>query len=189
MAVYRYSAANGDRLPDDVVGKDGKPLLSWRVLLLPHLGHDDLYKKFKLDEAWDSTNNLPLVGLMPAVFASSRLPTKEAGHTVYQGFSGPDGLFRTGKEPYLINRVPDGPTLTLLAVESSNPVPWSKPEDIPFDKHKDVPNFGSAYGGRPWAVLLDGKVRVLDLGKIRPDTLKYAINPNDGTVPGDDWKP
>jgi hypothetical protein len=31
--------------------KDGKPLLSWRVAILPYIGHDELYRQFHLDES------------------------------------------------------------------------------------------------------------------------------------------
>src|ERR1700694_3210717 len=58
------------RFPPAVVyGKDGKPLLSWRVLILPHMNQDELYKQFKLDEPWDSANNLPLLAKMPPDYA------------------------------------------------------------------------------------------------------------------------
>ena len=43
--------------------RDGKPLLSWRVHLLPFLAQDPLYGRFKLDEPWDSEHNLKLLEL------------------------------------------------------------------------------------------------------------------------------
>ncbi len=39
----------------------GKPLLSWRVHLLPLLDEQDLYNQFKLNEPWDSPNNIKLL--------------------------------------------------------------------------------------------------------------------------------
>src|SRR5262249_22169179 len=36
-------------LPRDI-SSCGKPLLSWRVAILPFIGQDELYKQFKLDE-------------------------------------------------------------------------------------------------------------------------------------------
>src|SRR5262245_54930051 len=41
------------RLPPAVArSKDGRPLHSWRVLLLPELEYDSLYKQIRLDEPW-----------------------------------------------------------------------------------------------------------------------------------------
>lgn len=51
-------------------GDNGRTLVSWRVHLLPYLGHADLYEQFKLDEPWDSSNNLPLLDKMPDIFRS-----------------------------------------------------------------------------------------------------------------------
>src|SRR5205823_10918869 len=51
--------------------KQGKPLLSWRVHLLPFLEQDNLYKQFHLDEPWDSEHNKKLIARMPPVYRSS----------------------------------------------------------------------------------------------------------------------
>ena len=48
--------------------KDGKPLLSWRVLILPFLDQQALYDQFHLDEPWDSPHNRTLIAKMPAIF-------------------------------------------------------------------------------------------------------------------------
>jgi hypothetical protein len=112
---------------------------------------------------------------------------KRNGYTVYQGFSGPDALFVPGRIGRKIFEVIDGTSFTLLAVEAASAVPWTKPADIPFDATKDPPAFGKPYGQKPLAALLDGRVRVLDLTKIKPQTLKWAINPADGNPLGKDW--
>ena len=47
--------------PDAVRGKDGAPLYSWRVALLPYMEEDPLYRKFHRDEPWDSPHNRTLL--------------------------------------------------------------------------------------------------------------------------------
>ena len=47
--------------PADIRTRDGKPVLSWRVAILPSLGHGELFKEFHLDEPWDSPHNKPLI--------------------------------------------------------------------------------------------------------------------------------
>ncbi len=53
QAIQAYDETNGS-LPPRVMEKDGKPLLSWRVAILPQLKELDLYQQFHLDEPWDS---------------------------------------------------------------------------------------------------------------------------------------
>jgi RNA polymerase sigma factor (sigma-70 family) len=74
-----------------IYGKNGKPLLSWRVELLPFLEQDNLYKQFHLDEPWDSEHNKKLLDKMPDVF---RVPgQKDKSGTFYQVFVGEGTMF------------------------------------------------------------------------------------------------
>jgi hypothetical protein len=187
LAFLNYADATSGQLPRDIADKDGKVLLSWRVQILPYVEQQDLYKKFKLDEPWDSKNNLELVEKMPDVFSSPRVVVKNKGFTVYQGFAGAGALFEPGKKLRFPASIPDGTSNTILAVESSMAVPWTKPTDLPFDVKKDLPDIGKAYGAKPLAVLCDGSVRTLNLKKITPATLKAAITVAGGEVLGVDW--
>jgi hypothetical protein len=186
LALHSFHDVNG-KLTTDILDVAGKPLLSWRVQLLPYLEQDALYKQFKLDEPWDSKNNLPLLEKMPKVLTSPRVKVKKKGYTVYQIFSGPGALFDAGKTKYQLANIPDGTSNTLFAVEATKTVPWTKPIDIPFAKDKDLPDFGKAYGKRPLGSMMDGSVRMLNLEKIKPETLKNAIMPDDGNSLGEDW--
>jgi hypothetical protein len=187
LAVHSYHDAYRE-LPADVLDKAGKPILSWRVKLLPFLEQNNLYMKFKLDEPWDSKNNRPLSEILVKVYMSPRVKVKGTGYTVYQTFFGPGAVFDKGKGKVRFAAITDGLSNTLFAVETSKAVPWTKPADIPFDKDKKVSmDFGKAYDNKPLGALLDGSVRYLDLKKIKPETLKNAIMPNDGNVLGADW--
>ncbi|HEV3237767.1 MAG TPA: DUF1559 domain-containing protein, partial [Gemmataceae bacterium] len=179
--------SNKGQLPHDITDKDGKALLSWRVAILPYLEQDGLHKQFKLDEPWNSESNKKLIEKMPDVFASPRVAVKKKGFTVYQGFAGPGALFETGKVMRFPASIPDGTSNTIMAVESSIAVPWSRPADVPFDIKKDLPDIGKAYSAEPLAVLCDGSVRTLHLKTLSPETFKAAITRNGGEVLGADW--
>ncbi|MBV9126015.1 MAG: DUF1559 domain-containing protein, partial [Planctomycetes bacterium] len=47
--------------PAAICGKDGRPLLSWRVAILPYIEQQNLYNQFRLDEPWDSPTNKKLL--------------------------------------------------------------------------------------------------------------------------------
>jgi hypothetical protein len=123
---------------------------------------------------------------MPELYTSPRVVVKKKGYTVYQGFAGEGALFEPGKKLRITN-ITDGTSNTILAVESSTAVPWSKPADLPFDLKKDLPDIGKAYGNKPLAALCDGSIRTLNLKTLTPDTLKAAITIAGGEVLGADW--
>ncbi len=183
LAIHNYESAYG-HLPHDIVDKNGKPLLSWRVAILPFMEQDNLYKQFKLDEAWDSENNTKWSQVMIKVYLSpeATLPAKpEWGLTSYRGISGPGAAFETGKKLKFVD-FSDGTSNTIMAIETDELVPWAKPGDFPFDPKKALPKIVPP-GSKPvfQALLGDGSVRA-----IRPTldekTLKAAFTRNGGEV-------
>src|SRR5438093_7201056 len=69
LAMHNYHDTYGHLPPAALKNKKGKPLLSWRVALLPFVEEDKLYKEFRLDEPWDSAHNKKLLAKMPKLFA------------------------------------------------------------------------------------------------------------------------
>ena len=57
LAFHNYLSANNAFPKAAITDKQGKPLLSWRVAILPYIDQRDLYNKFKLDKPWDSPHN------------------------------------------------------------------------------------------------------------------------------------
>jgi hypothetical protein len=89
--MHNYHDTFGFFPASAIYSKDGKPLLSWRVALLPFLNHDNLYKQFHLDEPWDSEHNKKLLDKMPDIF---RVPgQKDKSGTYYQVFVGESTMF------------------------------------------------------------------------------------------------
>ena len=181
LAMHSYHDANGTLPPAAIVNKKGKPLLSWRVAVLPYLEQNALYKQFKLDEPWDSENNLPLSKITIKVYTDPRVPA-EPGMTYYKVFVGKDAGFPPLRGRRL-TEITDGTSNTLLAVAAGDPVPWSKPEDFEYDKDKPLPDLS-----KPFPVVvtayMDGSVRVISPEALRQNKnlLRMLIDPADGMV-------
>ncbi|HEY1065426.1 MAG TPA: DUF1559 domain-containing protein [Pirellulales bacterium] len=164
----------------EVCDPAGKPLLSWRVAILPLIDQGELAKQFHLDEPWDSEHNKKLIEKMPDVFKSPGVVV-EAGKTLFLVPTGPHALFDGAKKPK-ISEVVDGLSNTILIVEA-NPdqaVTWTKPDDLPIDLNA-LPNLGKARVGGALAAMMDGAVYPL-AAKIPADTLKALFTPKGGEV-------
>jgi hypothetical protein len=171
-----------------VYGKNGRPLYSWRVLILPYIEQQELYREFHLDEPWDSPHNSTLLERMPGTYAPphykrSRVPPH---HTVMHVFVGKGATFEDGKELSLTRDFPDGTSRTLLVVEAGDPVPWSKPEDIPFDPDAPLPPLPGFFRDIFRVALADGHVTNIER-TVSEATLKAAITRNGGEQLGPDW--
>jgi hypothetical protein len=177
LAFHNYESAY-QYFPNNVY-KDGKAQLSWRVLILPFIEEDVLFRQFKLDEPWDSPANKPLVVKMPKLYAPVRVKAKE-GETFYRGFVTDRGPFgpKMGKGAR-IALFTDGLSNTGLVFEAGEPVVWTKPDDLELPAKGPLPKLGGLFGGVSQVVLADGSVRRI---AANPDAaaLRTLVDPADG---------
>lgn len=187
LAIHNYHDTFG-HFPQDIVDKNGKPLLSWRVAILPYIEQDNVYKQFKLDEPWDSANNKQWSQVAIKTFLSPQAVLQNpGGKTNYQGFAGPGTVFEPGKKIKFTD-VTDGTSNTIMLIETADAVDWAKPGGIPFDRKKPLPKLTSVGAeGLTQVAMCDGSVRTVNLKAVTEKTLKNAITRDDGEVLGDDW--
>jgi hypothetical protein len=127
---------NADRTkvfpPQDITDAEAKPLLSWRVHILPYLEQQALYDQFHLDEPWDSEHNKKLIAKMPEVYLdpSSRWQPTD-GKTHYLGVKGPNFAFNPENKQQTFASFRDGTsnTIMLVQVNDDHVTTWTKPED------------------------------------------------------------
>jgi hypothetical protein len=174
------AVADGLAAPDrlaDSYSPDGKPLLSWRVHLLPRLGHADLYRRFKLDEPWDGPHNRALFNTTPAVYypQDPRLDWPP-GRTNVRGFSYEGAVF----EPlarFTVRDIPAGADNTLAIFDSADPVPWTRPDGLTWRPGEPGARFGGTTPGREWFLAATASGRVVRLPKSVPeDTLRQLFD-------------
>lgn len=182
LAIQKYDERHGE-LPHNTYRADGKPLLSWRVHILPYLQEDNLHKQFRLDEPWDGPNNSRLLSQMPSLYTGSmNWTTTSPGLTYYRGFSSPGAVFerRPGDAPserlaifgtrihpptlFGLDSIRDGLPNTILVVEAWDPVQWTKPDDLDASPGKPFPKMGGFRWRKVFqAVTADGSVHSLRL--------------------------
>ncbi|MFL5340884.1 MAG: DUF1559 domain-containing protein [Gemmataceae bacterium] len=160
--------------------KNGRPLLSWRVSVLPFVGQKELYREFHLDEPWDSDHNNKLIAKMPAVFAVPGVTKPGNTVTHYRVFHSGGAVFGLKKGTRLGNLYDDASN-TLLIIEATNPVTWSKPDDFEFGPDKPLPKFGKLRPGQCMAVCADGYA-VFIKSKARELMMRRFIQGDDGQV-------
>jgi hypothetical protein len=187
IAMHNHNDTYKFLPPPATQDKNGKPLLSWRVAILPFIEQENLYRQFKQDEPWDSEHNKKLLAMMPKVFAPPRgVKTKDKYSTFYQVFVGNGAAWENGRKMSIPRDFTDGTSNTILLVEAGKAVPWTKPEDIPYDPKKPLPKLGAAFEKGFFVVLADASVRLIK-NTISQETLHAAITRAGGETLGIDW--
>jgi len=184
LAMHNYHSQYKSFPPAYTVDKAGKPLLSWRVLILPYLEQDALYKEFHLDEPWDSEHNRALIDRMPPTYHCPAGSSKRAdlGKTTYLTPRGKATIF-PGSEGIKIQKITDGTSNTIFVVDAANDraVTWTKPDDWDVDPKLDLKGiFGHHPGGTPFS-FADGSVRFIK-ETVDPKTLEMLITRDGGEV-------
>ena len=170
LVLHAYHAAYGALPPAYIADEKGRPLHSWRVLILPFLEQQSLYDQYDFREPWDGPNNVKLLGNKPFMF---ECPSKHATgpgvskFTSYVAISGP-GMMFPGAETIRLDQVTDRPAETLMVVEVLNvQIPWTKPDDLDVQKmgsrvnDRKYPSISSNHPGGANAALGDAACRFL----------------------------
>ncbi|HEY8504462.1 MAG TPA: DUF1559 domain-containing protein, partial [Gemmataceae bacterium] len=187
LAMHNHESVYMHFPPAAIVDRRGKPLLSWRVTILPFIGQENLYKRFKLDEPWDSEHNKKLIPLMPQIYRHPHALWAEPGVTYYRVFVGnpapQKGMqFRTPLDMIRgssFAQITDGTSNTILVAEAAEAVPWTKPDELVCEPGKPLPKLGGIFPNGFNAAFCDGSVRFIS-ESIPERTLRLLIAANDG---------
>jgi len=169
-SMLAYSRKNRHFPPPAIYDDADRPLLSWRVAVLPFLGEQKLYDRFRLDEPWDSDHNRPLAEQMPDAFKTPAGPA--APMTCYLAPDGMDTILsrRGGIMPGMVR---DGLQSTLVVVEA-NPdraVTWTQPRDWQFVPAMPNAGLGALHEGWFFAAAGDTIVHRIP-NSLEPDILR-----------------
>jgi hypothetical protein len=131
LALHNYRDSNGCFPPTCITDRNGKPLHSWRVLILPYLEEQSLYKQYSLNEPWDGPNNKKLLASRPRGYAcaSDRNAWPQGTCTSYAAVVGANAAWSRDKPG---NVIEDSQTIMLVEVSDAN-IQWSEPRDVSLD--------------------------------------------------------
>lgn len=185
LAMHNYHDVYKCFPPAYVADESGRPIHSWRVLILPFLEQRALFEQYNFDEPWDSPENLVLADLMPELFRCPSDVSSGALETSYAMLVGPGTLF-DGAEPAQIQDILDGTSNTLLCVEATGSgIHWMEPRDLDVEQLSLEINGPAGFGirshhpGGVQAALCDGSVRFLS-NNLDSETLERLIIKADG---------
>jgi len=136
LALHHYHDVYGSFPPAYVADKNGQPMHSWRVLLLPYLDRKELYEEYDFDEPWNGPNNLKLAERIPRVFRCPSFEDRRSSEasdaylTSYFAVTGPGSAFE-GANSTSFSDVSDGNSKTFLVAEVATQLRlWTQPRDV-----------------------------------------------------------
>jgi hypothetical protein len=183
IAIYNYHDVTGTFPPHAIYSKAGKPLLSWRVAILPYIEEQALYNQFKLDEPWDSPNNKPLLEKMPKLYRSPKIKDPRPGLTTYLAAINKDFIFTGTDKGLKIADIPDGTSNTGMLVDVADEagVPWSKPDDLVVSPKEPWKGLLGHYPGFILVGMADGSVKRV-VKTVPAETLWALFTRNGGEI-------
>jgi hypothetical protein len=185
LALHTYHDRYGTFPPAYVPDQDGKPMHSWRVLILPFLDEQALYEQYSFQEPWDGPNNRQLLSPAPVIYrCPSDVRTGQSNWTSYVAVVGRRTAW-PGSKSSKLSEFSDGTSNTILVVEDhSQKIPWMEPRDLALDEALEM--FGSrsrrladSHAGGRLAALADGSVTLLPRG-LTQDLLAGLLAIDDG---------
>ena len=181
LAMLNYESANMKFPANAIYSNDGKPLLSWRVAILPYIQERRLFDQFHLDEPWDSDHNIKLLDQMPKTYLCPG--SENTNKTLYQALVGPGTIMNGTPRGIGLGSISDGSTNSIILVETDEEFaqPWTKPADLKFDPNNPKNGLGNLRANGFLAAYCDGSTHFIP-NNVESQVLKHLALIRDGQV-------
>jgi prepilin-type processing-associated H-X9-DG protein len=187
LALQNYEAKYHCLPPAYSVDAEGKPLHSWRTLILPFIEQQNLYHRIDLTKAWDDPVNQHARDVPLRLY---ECPSSAAGRgtTTYFAVVAAGGCFK-GAESKSLSDVKDrqGRTLMVIEVAEKYAVHWMSPTDATEDMILSREHDSElSHPGGSNAAFADGSIRHLTENALADEfkAMKSTAR-HDGDVPPD----
>jgi uncharacterized protein DUF1559 len=153
IAMLNYQDVRKSVPPAFLTDASGKPLHSWRLLLLPYYCGMPLYDQYKFSEPWNGPNNSKLLAAMQWPYPCPNHAHDQDGictEANYFAVIGPETAWPGGTIlqvptsrrdlPFLVTSrlaptISDGASNTIMLIEASDRhVQWMEPRDLSMDE-------------------------------------------------------
>jgi len=190
LALQNYNDVYGCLPPAYIADESGKPMHSWRVLLLPYLELTPLYEEYNFDEPWDGPNNRKLHISMPGAYCCPS-DNPDGNFTSYVAVVGPNTTLRADKslDMWDVEAASDDPAATVVISETVNSgIHWMEPRDLHVTQMATSINppagqgISSNHPGGARVLCADGFVRLLSAEDVSPKQLQSMLTVGDGKV-------
>jgi hypothetical protein len=175
IGLHTYHDVYNAFPPAVVKDKDGKPLYSGMVCLLPYIEQQPLYDRFDKDKAWDSQENKPFSSMNIPTFMDPSNANTTPGRTDYLLITGPGSILEDAPGVrHSMSEIQDGTSNTIILMEVKGNASWAAPNT--WDRSKPLD------GNHPRVVIVgfaDGSVRTIDRN-IDPEMLRRMVERSDG---------
>jgi hypothetical protein len=194
LALQSYHEAYGCFPPAYLADSRGRPVHSWRVLILPFIDEATLYNSYNFAEPWDGPRNSRLARSKPETFAcpNGRDAWGQSFRTNYLAVAGPGTAF-PGCRPASVRDVRDGAAQTIMVAESANTgIHWMEPRDLDVGAMSFVindpsrPSISSPDPKGPHVSFVDGSRRELS-PSLAPETVRALTTISGGEPVSLDW--
>ena len=176
IALMNYESDYHSLPPAYSVDAEGKPLHSWRTLILAYLEQRPLYEKIDLSKPWDDPANKAAYDTKVSTYECPSA-AGPARHTTYLAVVGPTSCLRAA-EPRLLAEITDDHDLTVMVMEvdAEHAVHWMSPTDA---SERLILSFAEArrlsHPGGAQAAFVSGQIRFVSKD-IKPATLRAVIS-------------
>lgn len=159
LALHKYHDQYRTFPPAFTVDADGKPLHSWRTLILPFVEQQSLYDSIDLSKPWDDPANAEAYSTFVRVYDCPSSPHPE-NHTTYLAVVSPNSFFRPTEPRKLSDSTGHNTTIAVIEVPVRDAVHWMSPHDadeqmvLGFGPDSELPHEDGTH-----ALYVDGSVQ------------------------------
>jgi hypothetical protein len=187
LGLHNYHDVFGMFPPAYIADDAGRPVHSWRILVLPYLGAETAYEKYDFASPWHSAANRSLIDSLGSYpYKCPSAPPENATMTDFLAVVGRDTVWPPDGSCVRIPDISDGTTNTIQFGEvDGSGIHRAEPRDfhtlqMSFEVNPTSgQGFSSPHPGIAFAIFADGSVKALRTG-ISEEIVRAMVTRNGG---------